>query len=418
MGQKLDIPTHAADQDNSFLIGTGPARQAKVLIVDDEPDIVEEVFEQLEDEGLVCLSAFNAKSAMELVKVDPEIGIVVTDIRMPGMDGLEMARQLKANVAPGRDLFVIVVTGHAGMKEAVEALKIGAEDFLTKPISPDHLLHSVRRAGEMFQLRQHERDFKEQLQHEVKIKTAELKDANRKLTAANQIKDQFLSVMGHELRTPLNAISGFAELLKEKLKDEDPSVGEYLDHIVHSGKRLTETIENILEFSAAIAGNRKIRTELQVLGDLLSHVFGQFQERAREKNATLHLAPLPEDQLIEVDGAMLIKALNCLVNNAIKFSPDGGRIALGAERSPDAIAIFIEDRGCGMTEDEITLAKQPLSQVNSTLSRSSEGAGMGLSLATLLTELQGGRLEIDSTPGEGTTVRIILPQVGNSESRS
>lgn len=388
----------------------GLDRLAKVLIVDDEPDIVEEVVEQLEDEGISCLSAFNAKTAMELVRSDGDIGVIVTDIRMPGMDGLEMARQLKATIDPDRDLFVIVVTGHAGMKEAVEALKLGAEDFLTKPISPDHLLHSVRRAGEMLQLRQHERGYQEQLKHEVKLKTADLNEANLKLIAANQVKDQFLSVMGHELRTPLNAINGFSELLQSKMKPEDSAAIEYLGHITSSGQRLSETVEKILEFADAISGSRKASMEWQVADDLLSNVLGQCEVLAKARNITLKLTVLPQDKLIQIDSAMTLRALSCVVDNAIKFSPEGATVSVGAKREGSAIILFVKDNGIGMNEAEIKLARQPLSQVNNTLSRPVEGTGLGLSLAVLLSELQGGVLNIESMPGEGSTVSIVIPQ--------
>ncbi|HEY9163790.1 MAG TPA: hybrid sensor histidine kinase/response regulator [Magnetovibrio sp.] len=396
--------------DASVRVRFGSAA-AKVLIVDDEPDIVEEVVEQLEDEGISCLTAFNAKSAMELVRSDADIGVVVTDIRMPGMDGLEMARQLKATLDADRDLFVIVVTGHAGMKEAVEALKLGAEDFLTKPISPDHLLHSVRRAGEMIQLRQHERSFQEQLKHEVKIKTADLNEANRKLTAANQIKDQFLSVMGHELRTPLNAINGFSVLLKDKITTDDSAAMEYLEHIMSSGQRLTETVENILEFADTVSGSRKVNMEWQVVDDLLSNVIGQCDALAKAKNTTLKLTTIPQDKLIKVDSAMTMRALNCIIDNAIKFSPSGTTVDIGAKRKENAIELYVKDSGVGMSEDEIGVARKPLSQVNSTLSRPVEGTGLGLSLAILLSEAQGGELNIESTPGTGTLVSIIIPQI-------
>ncbi len=159
---------------------------AKILIIDDEPDIVDEVVEQLEDEGLVCVSAYNAAQALELIEADTAIGVVVTDIRMPGMGGLEMARKLSDDYGDSRDLFVIVVTGHAGMKEAIEALQLGAEDFLTKPISPDHLLHSVRRAGEMIHLRANERFYQQKLEQQVQAKTTEVRELAADLAARNQ----------------------------------------------------------------------------------------------------------------------------------------------------------------------------------------------------------------------------------------
>ncbi|MCK5546273.1 MAG: hybrid sensor histidine kinase/response regulator [Rhodospirillaceae bacterium] len=383
----------------------------KVLIVDDEPDIVEEVIDQLEDEGIECLSAFNAKSAMELVDADSEIGVVVTDIRMPGMNGLEMARQMKANLNGGRDLFVIVVTGHAGMKEAVEALQIGAEDFLTKPLSPDHLLHSVRRAGEMVHLRQYERHFQQILENEILAKTTKLNETMQKLATANRIKDEFMAAMGHELRTPLNAINGFTEFLKEKLKDvEDKTINEYLDYIMDSGSRLSDTIENILEFSESISGKRKTQVETLVLEDIFGHALGQHQKEAEEKNIIINIEALPRDQSFDADRMMLMRALECILGNAVKFSPEESIISIGVKQSPGMIALCIKDNGPGMSVDEIAIARQPLSQVDGSLIRKAEGSGIGLSLAILLSELQGGSLEIESMPGSGTTVSIILPQ--------
>jgi len=388
----------------------GNIAQPKVLIVDDEPDIVEEVVEQLEDQGISCVSALNPKSAIELVNMDAEIGVVVTDIRMPGMDGLEMARQMKAVAGNQRDLFIIVVTGHAGMKEAVEALQLGAEDFLTKPISPDHLLHSVRRASELLQLRQHERAFQKELAHQVDLKTSDLNIANEKLMAANRIKDQFLSLMGHELRTPLNAINGFAELLKVKLAAlGDPALDEYLDYILQSGERLSDSIENILELSTALAGNRIAHVELQTLEDLFDNVMGQTQTLAANKGIHFELPPLPQDQLVEIDSMMMVKTLTCLVDNAIKFSPAGSTVTLAAVKTTESFTLRVQDEGPGMTADEIELARQPFSQVSNGLDRTAEGTGVGLSLAMLLSELQGGQLTIDSTPGKGTKVNITLP---------
>ena len=209
----------------------------KVLIVDDEPDIVEEVVEQLDDEGFDCVFAYNAAEAMDIVGKDSDIGVIITDIRMPGMDGLEMARKLKDEAGSSRDLYVIVVTGHAGMAEAIEALQLGAEDFLTKPISPNHLVHSVRRAEEMIQLRGNERLFQLHLEQQVQEKTADirgladelaeqnalLEKQNQELSIVGKLKDEFLQMMSHELNTPLNAIVGFAQLMKASTRTTSSS---------------------------------------------------------------------------------------------------------------------------------------------------------------------------------------------------
>ncbi|MCW9040789.1 MAG: response regulator, partial [Rhodospirillales bacterium] len=188
------------------------ALASRILIVDDEPEIVEEVVELLRREGFDCLSAGNADEALALVRGDAAIGIIVTDIRMPGMDGLELARQLRTGTSEKRDFYVIVVTGHAGMREAIEALRLGAEDFLIKPFSPDYLLNAVRKGVEIVRLKFHEQIFLQRLEQEVAAKTVDLREANEVLAAANRTKDTFLAMMSHELRTPLNGINGFAQL--------------------------------------------------------------------------------------------------------------------------------------------------------------------------------------------------------------
>ncbi len=375
---------------------------AKVLIVDDEPDIVEEVMECLSEEGLSCLSAHNAADAIDLINTTADINVVVTDIRMPGMDGLDMARKLKADCGQDRDLFIIVVTGHAGTQEAIQALKLGAEDFLTKPISFDHLLHAVNRAVEILQLRHTERKFHERLEHEVAVKTADLREANR-------IKDEFLSMMGHELRTPLNVISGFADLLKSQLDSRGDSVGtEYLEHILLSTQRLSHTLDNTLELSAGLCGNLNPVPDDLVVAELLENVVSTTAGLARQKEINVHIQPCPEGCVLSADRLMTIKALKCLLENAIKFSPEKSVVNISFAQENTTCRISIQDQGCGMRRDEIEIALQPLRQVDGTLSRPQEGSGIGLSLARILIERQGGRLEIDSTPGVGSTVAILL----------
>lgn len=411
MWQSMDgVANYGSPERIKNIIADEPMFLSKVLVVDDEPDILEEVLEQLQEEGINCLSATSAKAALDLVMGDPEIGVVVTDIRMPGMDGLEMARQMKSTKMGDRDIFVIVVTGHAGMKEAIEALQIGAEDFLTKPLSPDHLLHSVRRAGEMIHLRTHERHFQKILEREVASKTSELNEAMQKLNTANHIKDQFMSTMGHELRTPLNAINGFAGFLQDKLKDHnDKSVNEYLEHIIDSGTRLSHTIENILEFSETLSGGRKAHMDEIVLSDVFDNVSGKYAQLAEEKNISIRINAVPEGQIVNADQIMLMRALGCIVDNAIKFSAEGTEITMGVNINKNSVAIWVADQGPGMSADDIIIAKKPLMQVDGGLTRPAEGTGIGLSLAILLTEIQGGSVEIDSKVGVGTSVSINLP---------
>lgn len=397
---------------------------AKVLIVDDEYDIVEEVVEHLEDEGLECVPAHNAAEAMDLVKNDPEIGIVVTDIRMPGMDGLEMARELDKEYGETRDLFVIVVTGHAGMKEAIEALQLGAEDFLTKPISPDHLLHSVRRAGKMISLRANERFYQDHLEREVRERTAEVRQLaddlekrnkelsvkNQELTVVNQLKDEFMQMMSHELNTPLNAIMGFSQLLMDNSRRGDSQQCEKCaDHIHSAGMRLTKTVDSILTLSSMMAGDLRPDCSIFTSRDFVDSVVSDYVQRMDSLNAVLHSDGPDQPFDISADFTLLHKAVGHLLENAATFGGEGGGVSISISKEDDLARIAVADEGPGMTEEQIAIAMEPMRQIDGSIGRKFEGMGLGLPLVRGIAEMHGGMLEIDSTPGEGTKATIIVP---------
>lgn len=188
----------------------------KVLVVDDELETAEEVAELLTLDGFTqCEIACNPLQAMDIVRNDQDISIIITDLKMPGMNGLQMIRRIQKSLDSDRELAVIVITGHAGTQEAIKALRLGAMDFITKPISPDRLLHAVGRAAETLQLRKLDKQFYEHLEftveerrQEVKLLSDDLLRSDRKLqalnlelSASNRVKSEFLTWISHELRT-------------------------------------------------------------------------------------------------------------------------------------------------------------------------------------------------------------------------
>ncbi len=389
----------------------------KVLIVDDESGIVEEVVEQLEDEGMQCVSAYSAQQALELIRADSNIGVVVTDIRMPGMDGLQMSRLLSKEYSVTRDLSVIVVTGHAGMKEAVEALQIGADDFLTKPISPDHLLHSVRRAREKVQLRSNERFYQIHLESEVRKKTAEVRKLaddmakqNKELTVVNRLKEEFLQMMSHELNTPLNAIIGFSQLLISSARTrKDEKEEKWAEHVYSAGIRLTKTVESILTLSSMTAGDLVLTYSRFTVKSFIDSIAADYTSVLEQWNTTFS-CKLPERPFhMNADFLLLYKAVGNLVENAAKYGKQGGQISLRINPQDDHVCFVISDDGPGMTAEKIFAALEPMRQGDGSLGRKFEGLGLGLPLAKGIAELHGGELTIDSVPGKGTTVRLVVP---------
>ncbi|MBL6933542.1 MAG: response regulator [Rhodospirillales bacterium] len=433
MGSSTVIPNEKKTVgDAPVSVKVSGAAPTKILIIDDEPDILDEVSECLGDEGYEWVTAQNADDALRLVESDHDIGIVVTDIRMPGMGGLDLSRKLIGDYGSSRDLFVIVVTGHAGMREAIEALQIGAEDFLTKPISPDHLLHSVKRAEEMIHLRTTERLFKQRLEQEVKEKTAdirtlaadlerqnrELEQKNKDLGVVNRLKDEFIQMMSHELNTPLNAISGFAQLLQQNATVvNDSTLNSSVSHILAGADRLHKTVASILTLADMTAGRMRPIYSTFSSDDLLDSVESDFPtlaQAAGNEETTLRCERPDQSFDLTADSGQLAKAVNYLLDNGIKFG--GESLVLRASQEGEHACISISDNGNGMTEDEVAMALEPLRQVDGSMQRHIEGIGMGLALVKGIAKLHGGQLSIESEPGKGTTVTILLPKDGPAES--
>ena len=176
-----------------------PSENATVLLVDDEPYLLEEMSEVLETEGYQCLTARDANEAFEIVKAEDLVDLVVTDIRMPGIDGLEFIRELKNKSRREQNLAMIVLSGHAGFNEAVGAMRAGAEDFLTKPVSSEDLLASVERALNFTAQRRVESSFRENLASESSNKERTVIQLQDTLKGKNRYIDALESACRNSL---------------------------------------------------------------------------------------------------------------------------------------------------------------------------------------------------------------------------
>jgi putative two-component system response regulator len=185
----------------------------KILIAEDEEEIREELVESLADDGFECVEASNGEEGLDLLRRDTEITLVLSDILMPGISGLEMIDAAQSEFGKDRDLAFIIMTGHGGTKEAIEALKLGVMDFLVKPIDLDHMLHVVRRAEEVVLLRHASRHYKAGLKVDVQTKTLEI----RKL----------LSNLENAYRESLECLATAAEYKDPETGNHIRRIGEY-----------------------------------------------------------------------------------------------------------------------------------------------------------------------------------------------
>jgi len=251
----------------------------------------------------------------------------------------------------------------------------------------------------------------------LKERELALSTAKEQAEAANRAKTEFLANMGHELRTPLNAVIGFSEIIAGEMVGPvgQPSYKEFANDIMRSGRHLLEMINDILDYAKCDGGSLEIIPEPVDAHAAMDQIVAFFAREAERGQLTIAVAPASENIWLSADPTRLNRILQQLVSNAVKFTPAGGHINLSARRDGAGfIALSVADTGIGMRAEDIPVALSPFSQVDSSLSRRYEGTGMGLPLCKSIIELHGGRLDIVSAPGKGTTVTVLLQEAARA----
>ncbi|MBX3497522.1 MAG: PAS domain S-box protein [Parvibaculum sp.] len=229
---------------------------------------------------------------------------------------------------------------------------------------------------------------------------------------ANRAKSEFLANMSHELRTPLNAILGFSEMMQREVFGPlgVPKYREYVADILKSGRHLLDVLSDIMDVSRVEAGKIEFEPgELSVaqLADACKVIVGG---RIREKQQRFSVTIRKGARTIHADPRLAKQILLNLISNAIKFTPDAGRIELTARRTrAGEIALSVADTGIGIAPNDIARVVEPFVRAEGALARTHEGTGLGLALSKSFIELHGGRLEVESRLGKGTTVTVYFP---------
>jgi len=227
---------------------------------------------------------------------------------------------------------------------------------------------------------------------------------------ASKAKSEFIANMSHELRTPLNAIIGFADMLNTRTVTSPEKVQQYSGYIKQAAEHLLALINGILDVSKIQAGKLSVDCEPVDIAPLLSSCLLIIEPKAREKKIGVETMPLTGLPRIMGDALRLKQIFINLLGNAVKFTPENGRVRIEADTLQEGYAVIsVTDTGSGMSPSEVETAMRPFGQIETTFSKRHEGTGLGLPIAYALVRLHGGDLRIDSQKGVGTRVSIILP---------
>jgi CheY-like chemotaxis protein len=356
----------------------------RVLVVDDESGLRHMLQFGLTKRGYEVVEAASGEQALELAR-EGRFDIVVTDIMMPGIDGLEVLRQLKA-ISP--KIEVIMATGYATLENAIEAMKLGAFDYVTKPYSLSHLCTIFEKAIE---------------RRSLKARVAHLEEIDR-------LKSEFVATMSHELRTPLASAMGYVALLGRGIYGPtNENQEKALGRIEANLGNLLQLINSVLDFSKLTANRMTLALEDFHLDELVADVVRSLEALASQKGLALSMK-CPAQISVKADRTRVRQILVNLAGNAIKFTK-AGSVALEVlcPEDPSQVNIRVVDTGIGIEEKHIPLLFQDFHQIDGSTTREHPGTGLGLSISKKLIDLMGGTITVESKPGSGSVFSLRLP---------
>jgi signal transduction histidine kinase/CheY-like chemotaxis protein len=256
------------------------------------------------------------------------------------------------------------------------------------------------------------------LERRVAARTFQLEASNRELKAANRHKTAFLANMSHELRTPLTAILGFSELLIDTTQRQFPIATrqQFLEQIHSSGKHLLGLINDLLDLSKIEAGQMELRLQTVSVAAAIAQVASSVEPLTARKRIHLEVEAEHAGQILADEGKLKQMILN-LVSNAIKFSPQDGRVTIRATRVAARMEICVSDNGIGVATENLPLLFKEFQQIDSGVNRKQQGTGLGLAITRSFAVLHGGDVRVESELGKGSRFTIDLPLEARSPDR-
>lgn len=375
----------------------------KILIVDDNPQNIGVLGNILQEENYTVGFALNGKKAIEILQKNKKYDLVLLDINMPVMDGFETCRVIQEDPKL-KEIPVIFLTAYTDTDKIVNGFELGAKDYVTKPFKAQELLARVNTQLQLKHKTDQLNKWNDELEQKVAERTKELAEANAKLKRMDKVKTDFLMLISHEVRTPLNGIIGFGELLQSELHGTRNK--EFIDLLLVSAERLKKLSDTALKITELKSKEISFVAKEYNLQLLLNDVCKNFEEKAIEKNITISKLMHTEKLKIALDLDLFKLSLNNILDNAVRYSPEGGEIVIKQTIDNNHLILSISDQGPGFAEE---ILQQIFELFNVTdIMYHSDGLGLSLSVVKLIMDIHKGKAEARNN-NSGAEVTLHFP---------
>ncbi len=369
------------------------------LLVDDLEENLLALEALLQQEGLTCLKARSGEEALELLLAH-DVALALLDVQMPGMDGFELAEFMRGNARTSRVPIIFVTAGASSSQRRFRGYEAGAVDFIQKPIEA-HVLRS--KAKVFFDLHRQ--------RQQIELQRDELEAAAQALRRADRHKDSFLAVLAHELRNPVAALSGGLHLLgkdvpPERARDIRTRMDRMLTHLSH-------LVDDLLDVSRVNQGKISLKKERLDLNEIIQSAIEASQHNI-DAGGHQFTTLIPDEPIwLDADHTRLAQVVANLLNNAAKYTPPGGKVALSVTAHGGVAEIKVSDTGVGIPPEMQSGIFEIFAQVEDHLTKAQGGLGIGLALVKQLVALHGGAIEVESAGQDmGSVFTVRIPVEG------
>lgn len=405
------------------------AEKTRILYIEDDIGSQRLVQRVLENNDFEVFVAGEGMSGINLAR-QRHPHLVLMDINLPGLNGREITTRLRG--LPDFDQIpIIALTANTSPGHRERALAAGCDGFLTKPIDvvsfPDEVKVFLQGHRERLDQEAHLAHLEVHAQEMVarlEDKILELEDANRRLRELDRMKSDFMALVSHELRTPLTLLEGYTHLLGERTQASDglpPDIPPLVTGLQTGVKRIAEVISEVINVSRITSGTLQLSTGPVRLDKVLANIEQELAAVAQSRELELSFVDCDKLPVIEGDGKQLHVALKHVIGNAIKYTPDGGKITVSARPVGDAVNIVVRDSGIGIPLDQQRRIFEHFFAIESIENHSTsksafQGGGLGLGLAITRGIIEGhhGRIWVESSGRDeqklpGSTFHLLLP---------